>query len=714
MADGTKTLDIVINAKDEASRTIRGIGSTFGDLAKEATTASAGILASLGLAAKGAIDTAANFEQAKTAFTTFLGDGEKAGKLLQQLSDFAAKTPFDLPQVVEGGKRLLAMGVEADKLIPTFRMLGDISGGNTEKLNSLVLAYGQVKAATKLTGAELRQFTEAGVPLLDMLAKELNKNGGALVTMGGAGKGAKEKIDALNKSLAKQNNRLTEMKNKHQEGSASFKNLNIDIQANKDKLAGLSAESKTYTTRVKVTAESLRDMISEGAVSFQDVEAALKTATSQGGRFFNAMESQSKTLTGVISNTRDEIIRFALTIMGMSTTGDIREGSIFFYLKEGAEKLLKVIQDIRPQVASFVDVFLKEKDNVLILAGALAGLFAPLLIAAAPAIAAAIAFSVAFAAVVAIFVLLRDALGGAAQALSAMAAGVGVLSAAWAALNIVFGLSPIGAIVIAAAALATSLGILITQTDTFKTKQELLTDATNRLLAAEQELQGLRDVVKQAYQEETDAKIALESATLRLEQSQKIYNQTLAKYGPTSFEARQAANQLEVAKNDLKKANDRLATATDTVIKKEDEFAKKVDEVEEASKKKEEVLKREIGWWENLNNAIAGVIGKLNEYVSKAINAGSVGGILTGNNKRQHGGYVPGGINDAVPMVLHGGERVIPRNGTDVNQGLQSSVNININGSFQLDSPGRVNELAQTVIDMINRQNEIASKGLSV
>lgn len=112
------------------------------------------------------------YEQAQIAFETMLGDAERAKKLLQDITAFAAKTPFEVPGLIESGKRLLAFGFQAEEIIPTMESLGNIAAGvGADKLPLLILALGQVRAATKLRGQELRQFTEAGVPMLEELAK---------------------------------------------------------------------------------------------------------------------------------------------------------------------------------------------------------------------------------------------------------------------------------------------------------------------------------------------------------------------------------------------------------------------------------------------------------------------------------------------------------------------------------------------------------------
>lgn len=115
-------------------------------------------------------------EQTRIAFETMLGSATLAEQKLKELKEFALRTPFELKGLKQSSKQLLAYGFSADELIPTLGALGDISSGvGKDKLPMLILALGQVRAAGKLTGAELRQFTENGVPMLEQLAKVTGK-----------------------------------------------------------------------------------------------------------------------------------------------------------------------------------------------------------------------------------------------------------------------------------------------------------------------------------------------------------------------------------------------------------------------------------------------------------------------------------------------------------------------------------------------------------
>src|SRR5262245_34147072 len=85
--------------------------------------------AGLGLAAKAAIGLAAAWESLAVSFKVMLGDGDKASKLLADIRDFAAATPFELGELANASKALLAFGVTPDDLIPTLRQVGDVASG---------------------------------------------------------------------------------------------------------------------------------------------------------------------------------------------------------------------------------------------------------------------------------------------------------------------------------------------------------------------------------------------------------------------------------------------------------------------------------------------------------------------------------------------------------------------------------------------------------
>lgn len=117
-----------------------------------------------------------------------LGGAEAAKKMLQDLSDFAANTPFELTGVRQTAKQLLAYGIEAHKIIPTLKALGDVSAGLSVPIEQVAYVYGQVKSAGRLVGNDLKQFINAGVPIIQELAKNMGVAESQIKDMVSAGK----------------------------------------------------------------------------------------------------------------------------------------------------------------------------------------------------------------------------------------------------------------------------------------------------------------------------------------------------------------------------------------------------------------------------------------------------------------------------------------------------------------------------------------------
>lgn len=112
------------------------------------------------------------FEQLEVAIRTMLGSASKADALIQQLVRTAATTPFGLEDVANGAKRLLAYGLEAEKVNETLIRLGDIAAGLTVPLNDLVYLYGTTMTQGRLYTQDLNQFTGRGIPMISELAKQ--------------------------------------------------------------------------------------------------------------------------------------------------------------------------------------------------------------------------------------------------------------------------------------------------------------------------------------------------------------------------------------------------------------------------------------------------------------------------------------------------------------------------------------------------------------
>lgn len=126
----------------------------------------------------------AEFELQKVALGGIIQDTERASSLFRQLKAAAIESPFQIKDLVSYTKQLSAYRVETEDLFDVTMRLADVSAGLGVDMGRLILAYGQVKAASVLRGQELRQFTEAGIPLVSLLAKKFEELNGRMVSTG--------------------------------------------------------------------------------------------------------------------------------------------------------------------------------------------------------------------------------------------------------------------------------------------------------------------------------------------------------------------------------------------------------------------------------------------------------------------------------------------------------------------------------------------------
>lgn len=175
-------------------------------------------------AVKGVFNLGVAAEQTDTKFKVLTGSAQNAHKMLKQINEFANVTPFDNNDLKKSAELLLNFGIAQQKILPTMKMLGDVSGGNREKLQSLSLAYAQIQSTGKLMGQDLLQMINAGFNPLTVIAKKTGK------------------------SMAQ-----------------------------------------------------LKEEMSKGKISAKMVEDAFRTATGEGGRFYNMMDQVSQTAGGKFS-----------------------------------------------------------------------------------------------------------------------------------------------------------------------------------------------------------------------------------------------------------------------------------------------------------------------------------------------------------------------------------------------------------------------------
>ncbi len=119
---------------------------------------------------KGMVNLAMEAEQAQVSMEVLLGDVGMAKTMISDLKEMGAATPFEFTDLQGATQTLLSFGVNAKNVLPTLSKLGDISGGNAEKLNSLARAFGKASAGGKLTGEIVNTMIDASFNPLSILA----------------------------------------------------------------------------------------------------------------------------------------------------------------------------------------------------------------------------------------------------------------------------------------------------------------------------------------------------------------------------------------------------------------------------------------------------------------------------------------------------------------------------------------------------------------
>lgn len=130
------------------------------------------------------VDIGGELENQKIAMASILQDEGKATTIFNQIKKLAVASPFGVMDLNQYTKQLSAYSIPYNELYDTMKRLADISAGVGVDMGRIILAYGQIKAAKFLKGTELRQLTEANIPMVDKLAERFSKLEGRIVSAG--------------------------------------------------------------------------------------------------------------------------------------------------------------------------------------------------------------------------------------------------------------------------------------------------------------------------------------------------------------------------------------------------------------------------------------------------------------------------------------------------------------------------------------------------
>lgn len=227
------SLSSAIASSIDAGSISRGISSAFesagGAISGVGTTISAGVTAALAGASvavgKFALDVASAAETTEISFTTMLGGAEQAQKMMDELADFAAHTPFELSGLQDATRQLLAYGFAAEDVIPMLTAVGDATaalGTGQAGIEAVTRALGQMQTRGKVSAEEMLQLTEAGIPAWKYLAEAIGTDtAGAMEMVADGAVSASEGIAAVTDGMRNDFGGMMEEQSKTVEGLMS-------------------------------------------------------------------------------------------------------------------------------------------------------------------------------------------------------------------------------------------------------------------------------------------------------------------------------------------------------------------------------------------------------------------------------------------------------------------------------------------------------------
>lgn len=301
--------------------TAKGLASAFNDAHKQSIKFGSGLtralspvqdllsfrgLTRLGAAAGVAMITgeaiklSAEAEQVALSFEVMLNSAEKASGLVNDLRQFAVKTPFTSRELLTSSKQLLAYGTTAENIIPTLRVLGDVGSSMGAPLEDLVYLFGTLQAQGRAYSRDLYQFANRGIPIYEALAAVMSKR-------------------EFDPSRAGPGKALDDM-----------------------------------IVKLPIAKSEINELAKDGNVLFSDVAKAFQYMAREGGKFGGMMERQAKTLRGRWEAFRD-VVEIGLISLGDQLVESFHLKQSLTSLTVGATDMTKWIKENKSDIKEVAD-----------------------------------------------------------------------------------------------------------------------------------------------------------------------------------------------------------------------------------------------------------------------------------------------------------------------------------------------------------------------
>lgn len=229
--DSSKQVKNLSNNMNDADGASKKLGDGFtvlkGTMANLASQAISKVVDGFKQLVGGAVDYQKSMEYYTTSFTVMTGSADKASETVQKLAEIGATTPFDMPQLADATSLLMNFGFSADDAVDSMMMLGDISQGNADKLNSIARAYGKMNSAQKVTLEDINMMIDAGFNPLQEISEKTGESMQSLYDRISKGKMS---VDEITES----------MKRSTSEGGKYFQSMDAQSQTLDGRLSTLS------------------------------------------------------------------------------------------------------------------------------------------------------------------------------------------------------------------------------------------------------------------------------------------------------------------------------------------------------------------------------------------------------------------------------------------------------------------------------------------
>lgn len=148
----------------------RSFGNIQNAVKKFGSTMTSMVTAPLAGLAMGAVKASADLEKLEVSFISLTGGAEQAAAMMQNLNAFTARTPFQIENVANAARQLIASGTEVSQVNDQLQFLGDIAATSGVSIEEIAAIFAKVNAKGKVELENLNQLAERGIPIFKALS----------------------------------------------------------------------------------------------------------------------------------------------------------------------------------------------------------------------------------------------------------------------------------------------------------------------------------------------------------------------------------------------------------------------------------------------------------------------------------------------------------------------------------------------------------------